>query len=64
MDRKTILEALEHIREIQFACWKSYQKYVRETPDSVVYREMKDRADRNVRVLDYLTEAVKKHDTV
>ena len=64
MDRETILESLERMREIQFSCWKGYCEYVEEDPGNRAFRELKDNADMNIRVLDRLMEVTKQNDII
>lgn len=62
MDRKTILEALEDMRGIQFRCWEDYREDVKTRGKA--FRPLMAEADRNVRVLDYIITEVRKLDAV
>ncbi len=64
MDRKTVLEALEQLRRIHFGVWRTYKGYVDEDRNCDVFRETRDKEDRNVRVLDYIITEVRKLDAV
>lgn len=62
MKKKTILEALEDMREVQFRCWEDYREDVKTRGKA--FRLLMTKADRNIRVLDYLMTEVRKLDAV
>ena len=59
MDREVILKQLSSMRKLQYSLWEDYCVAVFDWQ-----RELRDDYDMNCRVLDYLMEAIKKHDTV
>ena len=64
MDKEIILDNLKDIRDIRFACWNSYKQDAIENPQSGWRRDLAESADMNVRVLDYVMEAIRKNDIV
>lgn len=64
MDKEIILSRLRRVRDIRFCSWQLYREDSKKYPNSQWPRNLMNQTDMDIRVLDYVMEAIRKNDIV
>lgn len=64
MDKEIILFRLRRVRDIRFYSWQLYREDLKKYPNSQWPRDLINQTDMDIRVLDYVMEAIRKSDIV
>ena len=64
MDKEIILFRLRRVRDIRFCSWELYREDVKKYPNSKWPRNLMNQTDLDIRVLDYVMEAIRRGELV